>query len=63
MAPVRLTTRVIALKIIFVEWIVATINKEKLLSKEKLKVAFQMFDRDGSGAISSEEVKEILSQG
>lgn len=47
----------------FIEWIVATINKEKLLSKEKLKAAFQLFDTDGSGAISSEEVKEILSRG
>ena len=45
------------------EWIVATINKEKLLSKDKLKAAFQLFDRDGSGAISAEEVKQILSRG
>lgn len=45
------------------EWIVATINKEKLLSKEKLKAAFTLFDVDGSGAISSEEVKEILCKG
>ena len=45
------------------EWIVATINKEKLLSKDKLMAAFQLFDRDGSGAISAEEVKSILSRG
>jgi calcium-dependent protein kinase len=45
------------------EWIVATINKEKLLSKDKLKAAFQLFDRDGSGAISADEVKQILSRG
>lgn len=45
------------------EWIVATINKEKLLSKEKLRAAFNLFDRDGSGAISAEEVKEILWRG
>ena len=41
----------------------ATINKEKLLSKEKLKIAFKLFDSDGSGAISSDEIKEILNQG
>ena len=45
------------------EWIVATINKDKLLSKDKLKAAFQLFDRDGSGAISADEIKEILSKG
>jgi len=45
------------------EWIVATINKEKLLSIDKLKAAFSLFDKDGSGSISSEEVKEILCSG
>jgi calcium-dependent protein kinase len=45
------------------EWIVATINKEKLLSKDKLRAAFSLFDKDGSGAISSAEVKEILASG
>lgn len=45
------------------EWIVATINKEKLLSKDKLRAAFCLFDKDGSGAISSGEVKEILASG
>jgi len=47
----------------FIEWIVATINKEKLLSTEKLRAAFTLFDKDGSGSISSEEVKEILCSG
>lgn len=47
----------------FIEWIVATINKEKLLSNEKLRAAFSLFDKDGSGAISSAEVKEILCSG
>jgi Ca2+-binding EF-hand superfamily protein len=42
---------------------VATINKEKLLSKDKLKAAFQLFDVDNSGAISSEEIKKVLSSG
>lgn len=49
--------------IILIEWVVATINKDKLLSTEKLKQAFQLFDKDGSGSISSEEVKEILCSG
>jgi calcium-dependent protein kinase len=42
------------------EWVVATINKHKLLSKEKLQAAFALFDKDGSGTISAEEVKEFL---
>jgi calcium-dependent protein kinase len=45
------------------EWIVATINKEKLLSPEKLKTAFSLFDKDGGGSISADEVKDILCQG
>lgn len=34
-----------------------------MLSTEKLKAAFTLFDKDGSGSISSEEVKEILCSG
>ena len=46
-----------------IEWVVATINKERLLSREKLKAAFSLFDKDGGGTISSEEVKELLMAG
>ena len=46
-----------------IEWMVATINKEKLLSTEKLQAAFSLFDKDGGGTISSEEIKEILCSG
>lgn len=35
------------------EWVVATINKEKLLTKEKLQAAFNLFDKDGGGSISA----------
>ena len=45
------------------EWIVATINKDKLLSGEKLKAAFNLFDKDGGGTISSDEIKEVLCSG
>lgn len=45
------------------EWVVATINKTRLLSDEKLDQAFKLFDKDESGSISSEEVKEVLGIG
>lgn len=45
------------------EWIIATVNKKKLLSDDKLQAAFDMFDKDGSGAISPDEIKEVLGIG
>jgi Ca2+-binding EF-hand superfamily protein len=38
----------------------ATINEKQLVTDERLKVAFQMFDKDSSGALSPEEIKEVL---
>lgn len=45
------------------EWIVAATDRKKLLTDEKLKVAFSLFDKDGGGSISSNEVKETLGVG
>ena len=45
------------------EFIVAVMNKRKLLSEENLKKAFDVFDKDGSGSISTNEVKGILGVG
>ena len=45
------------------EWVVATINKQKLLSNEKLEAAFNLFDKDGGGSISADEIKEVLGIG
>lgn len=39
----------------------AAINKEKLLTKQRVEQCFKLFDKDGSGSISSHELKEILS--
>lgn len=42
------------------EWVVASIDKASLLTAEKLEVAFRIFDKDGGGSISPEEVKATL---
>ena len=44
------------------EFVIATMNKKKLLSKDKLMAAFDMFDKDRSGAISANEIKDVLQQ-
>ena len=44
----------------YTEWLVATIDRRILLSDEKLKAAFQLFDDDGGGTVNATEVKEVL---
>lgn len=39
------------------EWIMATMNRKNALSMEKLESAFKMFDKDGNGTISLNEIK------
>ena len=45
------------------EFVVATLNEKSILSNNKLQTAFKMFDKDGGGSISSDEIKQILSFG
>ena len=45
------------------EFVVATLNEQSILSNNKLQTAFRMFDKDGGGSISKEEIKTILSFG
>ncbi|CDW73027.1 protein kinase domain containing protein [Stylonychia lemnae] len=45
------------------EFFLATINIPNMLTKEKLKAAFQIFDPDGSGQISINEIVAIMGGG
>lgn len=45
------------------EFIVALMDKKKLLSKDNLKQAFDLFDKDGSGTLTTDEIKNILGVG
>lgn len=42
------------------EFIIASMSKKKLLSKQNLNEAFAAFDTDGSGTITVDEIKSIL---
>jgi Ca2+-binding EF-hand superfamily protein len=42
------------------EFVVATMNDNNFISNEKLRFAFKLFDLDGGGSISVEEVRKIL---
>ena len=39
------------------EFVVASMNEKNLLSNNKLQSAFKMFDKDGGGSISTDEIK------
>lgn len=46
----------------YTEWGVGTLDKIKTLSEEKLRSAFALFDLDGSGTISAQELKTVLGK-
>ena len=42
------------------EFMRASVNKNSLLQEEKLRAAFNYFDKDKSGDISVQEIKQVL---
>ena len=48
--------------ITFEEFLIASVNKEKILTENNLKMAFDVFDRDKNGCISHDELKYILGE-
>lgn len=47
----------------FSEFVTATVNKSNLLQEDKLKSAFRYYDKDGSGSISIDEIRDVLGVG
>lgn len=44
------------------EFIRASIDKTKILTEEKLKAAYKLFDKNGDGNIEAKEIKEVLGK-
>lgn len=47
----------------YTEFVVAATSQSALTSHEKLHAAFRMFDKDGSGIISADEIRDVLCFG
>ena len=44
----------------YTEFVMATIEEKNLITDQRLRQAFELFDADKSGALSPEEIKEVL---
>jgi len=42
------------------EFVIAATNRQKVLNKEKLEATFKIFDKDGNGSISLDEIRSIV---
>lgn len=45
------------------EFVAASINRDQVLSRQRLEMAFKTFDKDGSGFLTVDELKEIFGGG
>lgn len=44
------------------EFVLASMNSKNLVDKARLENTFKMFDKDGNGSISADEIKAVLGQ-
>ncbi|CAD8061384.1 unnamed protein product [Paramecium sonneborni] len=47
-------------KVDFSEFVTASINRDKTLSKKKIEQSFKLFDLDGNGYITKQEINELF---
>jgi Ca2+-binding EF-hand superfamily protein len=50
-------------KIDYGEFITAAVNRTRLLTEDNLRMAFEMFDKDGNGQISTDELRAVFHGG
>jgi len=44
----------------YTEYIAATMNKQNAISKDSLQLAFKIFDKDGNGKITLDEIQDVI---
>ena len=47
----------------YTEFVVAATNQSNMTEEAKLRAAFRMFDKDNSGSITADEIREVLCFG
>jgi calcium-dependent protein kinase len=45
----------------YTEFVMATMNEKELITNEKLKAAFKIFDTNGNGTIGPSEINKVLN--